>query len=568
MKIIKITLHNFRSIKKQAFSLKDYSLLIGANNSGKTNIVDAIRIFYEKNLKFTPSRDFPKLKTDDQESWIEIEFQLTDDEFANLKDKYKQKNNTLKVRKYLKSSDTNKVKSNQSNIYGYEKGGLSNNLFYGAKNISAAKLGDIVYIPEVTKVDEYTKLSGPSAFRDSLNFVVKKVVKNSPSFDSLSRSFIDFNKKFKKDASKDGISIQNFIDEVNREIKEWDVSFGVDINEIKPEEIIKNLVSHYLEEKHLKDQKMDISSFGQGLQRHLIYTLIRLSVKYKEVPVKKEKKEFSPDFTMILFEEPEAFLHPTQQEILNLSLKKLSSEKTQQVLITTHSTHFTSKNIEDILSILKLTKIGAETIIYQIDESTLQETLKENKELKIMLGEETTEKDLELESIRYCLWLDPDRCCAFFADKVLICEGLSEKALIDHFMKTEKLELENSKIYILNAGGKHDIHRYINLFGKLGIMHSILYDGDSNKGRHRKINDFIENNKNDFTLDRYSFENEFEDFLEIEKENDRYKKPLNVMWHYRNNKIKQEKIDGLVTIIKNLMENDKKNETATSHNTV
>lgn len=249
MKIKEIMIHNFRSIRHQRLCLNDYSLLIGANNSGKTNVIDALRIFYEKE-KFD-KEDIPKFKTDDQEIWIEIEFYLTDDEFVNLREEYKQANNTLKVRKYLKSSQPDRVKPNQSNIYGYEEGILSNNLFYGAKNISEAKLGDVIYIPEVAKVDEYTKLSGPSAFRDSLNFVVKKVVKNSPSFESLRKSFADFNEKFKTESSKDGFSIQNFVEDVNKEIGEWDVSFGVNINEIKPEEIIKNLVSYYLEEKIL-----------------------------------------------------------------------------------------------------------------------------------------------------------------------------------------------------------------------------------------------------------------------------------------------------------------------------
>ncbi|MBU2523114.1 MAG: AAA family ATPase [Nanoarchaeota archaeon] len=552
MKIKTIALHNFRSIKEQTFNLGDYSLLIGANNSGKTNVIDALRIFYEKE-KFD-KEDIPKFKIDDQEIWIEIEFHLTDDEFENLKDEYKQDNNSLKVRKYLKSSQSDRVKSNQSNIYGYEGGNLSNNLFYGAKNISEAKLGDVIYIPEVAKVDEYTKLSGPSAFRDSLNFVVKKVVKNSPSFDSLSKSFIDFNEKFKTESSKDGVSIQNFIDDVNKEIKDWDVSFGVEINEIKPEEIIKNLVSHYLEEKYLKE-RLDISSFGQGLQRHLIYTLIRLSTKYKEMPVKKEKKEFSPDFTLILFEEPEAFLHPAQQEILNLSLDEIALAENQQVLISTHSSHFVSKNIDDIPSLLKLTKNVAETFIYQIDSNTLQDILKENKELKEILEGKAAGEDIELESIRYCLWLDPDRCCSFFAGIVLICEGLSEKALIDCLVKEKKINFKSRRVYILNAAGKYDIHRYMNLFGRLGIEHSVLYDGDKNNDKHKKINAFIEENKNKFTLKLHPFsESELEDFLEIEKVTDRYKKPLNVMWHYRNNKIRQEKIDELIKIIENLIE--------------
>ncbi|MGB4339310.1 MAG: AAA family ATPase [Candidatus Hydrothermia bacterium] len=551
MKIKSITIHNFRSIKDATFNLNDYSLLIGANNSGKTNVIDALRIFYEKE-KFD-KEDIPKFKTDDEEIWIEIKFHLTDDEFENLKDEYKQDNNTLKVRKYLKSSQSDRVKSNQSNIYGYEEGNLSNNLFYGAKNISEAKLGDVVYIPEVAKVDEYTKLSGPSAFRDSLNFVVKKVVKNSPSFESLSKSFSDFNERFKTEASKDGISIQSLIDDVNKEIKDWDVSFGLDINEITPEEIIKNLVSHYLEEKHL-NERLDISSFGQGLQRHLIYTLIKLSTKYKEIPVKKEKKEFSPELTLILFEEPEAFLHPAQQEILNLSLDEIASAENQQVLISTHSPHFVSKNVDDIPSLLKLTKKGAETLIYQIDRNTLQDILKENKELKEILRDQATEKDIELESIRYCLWLDPDRCCSFFADVVLICEGLSEKALIDCLVKEKKLNFKNRRVYILNAAGKYDIHRYMNLFEKLGIKHSVLFDGDTNNDKHKKINEFIEKKKNSFTLNLHKFvEGELEDFLEIEKVDDRYKKPLNVMWHYKNGEIKQEKIDALIKIIEKLV---------------
>lgn len=556
MEIKNITIHNFRSIKEQTFYLKDYSLLIGANNSGKTNIIDAMRIFYEKDLKFSRDRDFPKFEKRDRESWIEITFNLTDDEFANLREEYKEPNNTLRVRKYLQSSTPNRVKSNRSNIYGYEGGNLSNNQFYGARNISEAKLGDIVYIPEVTKVDEYTKLSRPSAFRSILEFVVKKVVKNSSAFENLSKSFEDFNKGFKEEASKDGFSLKNLIEDINYEIRDWDTAFGIDINQIQPQEIIKSLVSHYLKDRNLKD-KMDVSSFGQGLQRHLIYVLIKLATKYKDVPAKKERKAFAPDFILLLFEEPEVFLHPAQQEVLNVSLKELSLEDSQQVLITTHSSHFVSKNVDDVPSILKLVKDGPLTLVYQLDGDALQDVLKENKELKRILGEEIVAKDIEQESIRYCLCLDPDRCCAFFADTVLICEGLSEKALIDTLVKNGRIELRNSKVYFLNAAGKYDIHRYMNLFGRLGVKHSVLFDRDSDTVKHLKINEFIDNNKNSFTLGIYSFPDEFEDFLEIDKESDRYKKPLNVMWHYQNGKIKNEKIHELGQIVKNIVDVEK-----------
>ncbi|MBU3965468.1 ATP-binding protein [Patescibacteria group bacterium] len=75
-----------------------------------------------------------------------------------------------------------------------------------------------------------------------------------------------------------------------------------------------------------------------------MYTLIRIGAKYIDKKQDK-KKEFFPDLTIILFEEPEVFLHPTQQEFLNTDLKKLSEDPNQQILYCTHSAIFVSKNI-------------------------------------------------------------------------------------------------------------------------------------------------------------------------------------------------------------------------------
>jgi len=557
MKIKKINIHNFRSIKDLVLETNDFSMIIGANNAGKTNIVDAIRIFYEKDLKFTQGRGDPKfVSTNAEESWIEIEYLLTEDEQKNLREEYKSDTNILKIRKYLKSIDSSRVKSNQSNLYAYENGVLSSNLFYGAKNISEAKLGDIIYIPEMAKIDDYTKLSGPSPFRSLLDFVIKKVIKNSPSFEKLDKSFIDFNETFRDETSPEGHSLKSLVNDINEEIRGWNITFDIDINQIKPEEIVKNLVKHYLEDKNLTGQQMDISCFGQGLQRHLIYTLIKLSAKYKDLPTIKEKKEFNPDFTLILFEEPEAFLHPAQQEVLNLNLRELSLEANQQVFITTHSAHFVSQNFDDIPSIIKINKKGPETNCHQIDKDLLDNIFNANLELKELLGLEMSIMDLELEQIRYYLWLDNDRCCAFFADKVLICEGPSDKALIDFLIKTKKIIFNNSKVYVFNADGKYGIHKYMNLFFNLGIKHSVLYDNDNNKNEHVIINNFIKNKKNDLTIDLYNFETDIEDFLGIKKPSDKWLKPFYLLWNFQNNNIKEDKINDFIQIVKTLLESE------------
>jgi len=271
--------------------------------------------------------------------------------------------------------------------------------------------------------------------------------------------------------------------------------------------------------------------------------LIKLSTKYKEKKSVKDKKEFFSNFLLILFEEPEAFLHSSQQEILNQSLKDLSCEESQQALISTHSVHFVSRNIDNLPSILKLYKQNGETQVFQITDSELKNILIANKELKSILNQPIEAKDLDLEAIRYSLWLDPDRCCAFFVNFVLICEGASEKVLIDYLIKNKEINLIDKEVYILNALGKENIHRYMNLFKELGIKHSVLYDVDNNQGKQEKINQFLENNNNDFTNKIDFFDKTLEDFLGVEKITDprkNWKKPLNIMWHYQNNKIKTE----------------------------
>ena len=578
MKIKSITIHNFRSIKEAKFDPYDYSVLVGANNAGKSNVLTALRIFYEDGIKFNEKSDFSKFPTEDNENWIEIEYLLTDDEFHNLKEEYKNPNNILKVRKYLKSQDGNRVKANQSNIYGYENDILSENLFYGARNVSEAKLGSVIYIPEVTKTDETLKLTGPSPLRDVITFVMKKVVKTSESFVNLNKAFEEFNNKFKEEASKDGFSLSKLRKEINDSLKEWEVEFNLNINPVRPEDLIKNLVSHYAIDMNL-DKEIDVKYLGQGLQRHLIYTLLKLSSQYTEKKT-YEKKEFSPELTLILFEEPEAFLHPGQQEFLNTSLKSLSSEEGQQIIIATHSPIFVSKNIDDIPALIKLKRDNGITQVFQVSENTQKIIIEENNELAQLLqsklndpsvdqstknsirrimGDTDDDTRMEEEAIRYLLWLDSERCSAFFADIVLICEGATEKTFIDYLIKNEWNDLREKRIYVLDTMGKYNIHRYMNLFKELGIYHSILADKDENNNVHEFINQFIEEQKNGFTKSVDFFDKDIETFLGINAPpiTRRDKRPLNMMWHYSKGKISINKIAALKKKVEELLEGNK-----------
>jgi predicted ATP-dependent endonuclease of OLD family len=573
MKLKKIFIHNFRSLKDVEFNINDYSILVGENNCGKSNVLYALRAFYEEDgAKFKYDIDFPKFETDDRESFIDLHFMTTDEEQINLRDEYKSKDKVLKVRRYFYSENNDIIKKNQSNIYGYEDGEISRNLFYGAKNVSQAKLGDVIFIPAVSKTDESFKLSGPSPFRDMLNFVMKRAVAESPSYSSLSEAFEIFNKEFREEDSKDGFSVNDLVGEINKEIESWKVQFNIDINPIKPEDIVKGLLTHWIEDERLDNTKLSVSSFGHGLQRHLIYTLIRLASKY-QTKVSSKKKEFRPDFLLILFEEPEAFLHPTQQENLRLSLKNLSNQEETQVICTTHSSHFVSKNSNELNCIVKLNRPDCDTKCFQLSKDDINKLNTENSELYIRfcdllndpntaenlkkeinnnhLGEEIPdiEKKSSEESFKFFLYLDAEKSSLFFANHVLLCEGASEKKFIDLLIDNELQTLRDKQVYVLNTDGKFNIHRFMTLLGKLGISHSVIYDSDGRGNYHSIINDFLEERKNAYTKELYSFDTNLENYLGIETPPRRDLKPFNVIMNYFENNIPEDKINEMKGII-------------------
>lgn len=66
MRAVQVTIHNVRSIHDATIGLQEISLVAGANNSGKSNVIDSIRMFYS-DLKWADDRDTPVLPGSDTE---------------------------------------------------------------------------------------------------------------------------------------------------------------------------------------------------------------------------------------------------------------------------------------------------------------------------------------------------------------------------------------------------------------------------------------------------------------------------------------------------------------------
>ena len=564
MKIDTIHIHNFRGIIDQTFQLGDYSLLVGANNTGKTTVMDCIRAFYEKDgYSYKSDRDSPKKGKEDGESFIEIEYCLSDEEYDSLAENYQIAPNRLKVKKSFETSEKlSDGKPAKGVIRGFTREGVySGESFYGAKNVQNGKLGEIIYIPASNDVTEFTKFSGPSALRDLVTNILTNVLNENQSYTELTSSIENFSSKIKTIESKNNQSVNVFEEELNQMLTPWGTSFQINIEAPGLPEIIKSMTKYCFIDNNLGCEQ-DINNYGSGFQRHFIYSLIRIGNKYLSNPKISTKKEFSPQLSLLLFEEPEAFLHPPQQIKLAHDLKRLGEESNWQILCSTHSPSFVSRAVEDVISIIHFENNGGIVSTHQINKEQLDSLFVSN--LKIMqilekfhkLDEDLVEEDSspEINLIKYFMSLNPDRASAFFSEIVLLVEGPSEVYLINKLLE-EEIIISNNNVYVFDCLGKHNIHRFMNLFGALGINHSVLYDGDNEKNEHKEINDLIENNIKDYTLKINKFPDDLEVSLGVETIKENYKKPQHLLYLYINQEIDQEKLDNFINVIQDLISN-------------
>lgn len=553
MRAIKIQIHNYRSIISAEYTLRDYSLLVGSNNSGKSTVVNAVRAFYEKdNYKYDKSKDYPfQLNDTERESWVEITYELTADEYQNLKRDYQLPSRQLSVRRIFESF-THKTHDNKPSagmLFGRKNdGSLSNEPFYGAKGVQNGKLGDLVFIPAISKVDEYTKTTGPSALRDLLIGILKEVEDYETSFSELEANFKNFSKKLEESSTQDGRSLAGARDSLNGDLDGWGVGLSFEWKSPDINAIIKGMVeTKYRDLFH--DKEVSIEECGSGFQRQLIYALIKTGAAFANSRPKPKKVDFSPDMQWIIFEEPEAFLHPPQQNELARNLRKLSTLEDVQILATSHSSNFVSKDLDEIVGLARIEKDKGTSRLYQISSERWSEIASDNAKIAGVLGINVGElKEFQkAEALRYSIFLSPYRASLFFSSTVLLVEGTTEQALIDKLLDEAKISAPQGFL-VIDTLGKYNTHRFMNLLGELGIKHAVLVDKD-NSIMHEKINRLIESSRNNFTLGIDFLENDMESYLRVEKVNQDYQKPLTMMSRYNNGGIDSTRINDLASRI-------------------
>lgn len=518
MRITKVAIHNWRSIQDVVITFEDLIVLIGQNNHGKSNILSALLFFFGE-ISLDPL-DF--YATTD-ELFVEVGFADLDESDAKTFKKYLTTSNGMKVRKkatkesgashhgYIEipeegwlqeeniSSFTKRETAEQLPLASFlpDAGRITKEIFkdaqeqyinahknelkfnyqletspfLGAKNVAKGIFGQIYFVPSVKKVSDELSTKGKSVFSELYARVINKMSKTNEGFkDARSRiaTLIRILNKTKEDGTKNPDrppELNAFEESLQKELDNWDTTIDVEISPPDLDDIFKVGTTVWVND----GIRTDINRKGQGLQRAMIFALVRslavITRKERETELIKENIETplrkASKSTYFILEEPELYLHPQAQRELFESLLELSKGE-NQVILCTHSSSFMNLDHYRSICVVRKNSLEEGTTVLQFTGELFPE-----------------EEDKRTFNMTY--WINPDRGELFFARKVLLVEGATEKTLIPFL--ANKLGVFRHDYTLIDCGSKDSIPSYLQVLNNFKIPYVVVYDQDHQAGK-------------------------------------------------------------------------------------
>ena len=227
---------------------------------------------------------------------------------------------------------------------------------------------------------------------------------------------------------------------------------------------------------------------GLGYQNliSMIFKLITFRDEWIKPSMRNKEDKIEP-IHLVLIEEPEAHLHMQVQQVFIKEAYKVLTESeflkdntnfTTQLVITTHSSHIVKEIDFCDLRYFKRLPADKEHQIPTTIVIDLSKVFSTN-------NEENPENQTRRFASRY---LKTTHCDIFFADAIILVEGVAENMLLPHFIHSKYPKLNQMYISILEINGRHS-HRLKKLIETIGIDTLIVTDLDtaSSEGKHAAV---------------------------------------------------------------------------------
>lgn len=346
MKITRIKIENFRSIRQTEFNTTDFNIFVGQNNCGKTNFFEALEFFFNGLGKSRKIEDLKFKRQPDSEIIVEVEFNGA---LAGAAQMQHQTNKT-KIENVLNGIDTVIVVRNSSAPT--KRRVIVNGVDVTPGTGIDPALNDFLpkfeYVNTKQYYDSVAKYTKTTPIGIMLSGVLSTILQTN-------QQYQNFQQKFKELFEDDNSEIKEQFDNIGNKVKIHLEKQFPDTTKVKFEvtppvfdDLLKNFdttVDDGIET--LAEEK------GDGMQRALMLAIIQAFADFR-----KANDDLGKTF-LFFIDEAELHLHPTAQRNLKNVLHTLS-QSNDQVFINTHSSVFVADNYVG-QTIFKVEKTNGET---------------------------------------------------------------------------------------------------------------------------------------------------------------------------------------------------------------
>lgn len=473
MFIYSIQMKNYRNFKDKSVKFNEgVNAILGHNNAGKSNIMDAMGLLINAESKRRLSiDDFSKnISLDEfkkEAPFIEVSMIIHESENENkidldivgtwltkmespysaqltyryfLPEKYKGK-----YEKLMKEAESTKealylLEKEFLRFYTYKIWGGNPELMNIADREKLQKFS-FQYLDAIRDVERDMMTGRNKLLKTILDFFIDYEIKNNPKIndDQKMDELRKTRKAFNLDSEKLSKILLKRLEAGKGEILSYAQGIGADFNDACP-----NFTSFISEEDILEILKL-IIEYPSGIvvpasRNGLGYNnLIFISLLLSKMQIDANGDYLGSNaklFPVLAIEEPEAHLHPSmQRKFLKFMRDNIEDGKVRQVFITTHSTHIASTlDLDEIICIY--------SNVDEVSVSYLGEIFKEDEKGKLYVQR----------------FLDATKTDMLFSDKIIFVEGLAEQLLLSTLANYTKHSLENEHVSIINVNGKYFEH--------------------------------------------------------------------------------------------------------------
>lgn len=457
MKLYRIRIERFKSIEEVDLTVSNLHALVGANNAGKSNILEALSITLGATYPVInePGQDyFHKRETGNN-----VKIFLTFGDMSETDLRYFRGGDRRVVRERGGESPGRTNHARTLNVcleIDYENGSSFyyvgedyNPISFPSGDVKRIKRKErdrfpkVLLIPSQRDPKKYFSDTSRYQWGRILNEARKRITDNA----AINQKFEDL---------MDEISSNGEIEDINSSISDIVLDLLPDDHQSSNINILPadpgDLLAHA--ELVIDDGfESALNTKGDGVQGLAVVALLLYASQYDEN-------------LLIALEEPELYLHPLGLYILNASMQKRSINN--QVIYASHSPFLV--NVNKPRNIIR---------VYKENDATRAVQAQPDSRWLKPGGEDEIERDI-----------DAQRNMLFFANCVVLVEGPTENLSLPQFAATMDRNLAKSGVALVEVNGKANLPRYSDYMNAFNIPHIIVYDQDS---EGLSLNESIEN---------------------------------------------------------------------------